>query len=280
MKKRSIGRAVFALAGVLVACTGDNITKEGALETAKKIQTKHNETSFAYPQDKLTVTESTIINNSGVSAEYRIIKDRFFYCGATLMTGATSDTPAHSTWVAAYLYTQGDQYFTVKDQGTDQSYSELTAAEFATAWATALNGDGTATNLGAYKIIDAAAEIAYSILSVFIEENDPSSSGSKASSSQISSNKEEAKTAFSYTSTGDGNLTLSGTTAVSNSTEKLNGQEQVIFNDYYPESVTSNQKGVLISSSESSDDNISIEAHFHWSSCDPIYPDLSKFTKK
>jgi hypothetical protein len=274
MKKPHLILAAFALIGTLSACGAKSITQAQAVEAAKKIQAKHSETSFAYPQDKLTMTESSTLNGLGLSNEYRIIKGQYFYVTSTLETPATSAASASKATIAAYLYSKDSKYYQASDNAGSKTYSELTQADFTSALSLALNGDGTSSNPGAYKTIDGEAENAYSTLSDFIKQY-----GSSSASSSVSSSSASAENiTMSFASTGDGNLTLSATTKADSDGTKEDGQETIVFNNYYPESMSAYAKGTTVSSSSSKEISLTADIRFHWDSCDPIYPDLSQYT--
>jgi hypothetical protein len=266
MKKQMMILPSMLLVSILAACGAKGLTTAQAVEVAKKIQAKHADTSFAYPQDKLTLALSTEENGATKKAETRVVKDTYYYTAASDVEPATSSSSAVNENKALYLYSKESKYISATDDGTTKTYSELTASVFAT--------EISYVQAASLKIATQMAEGFYTILDDFIKSNEASSSSTSSSSAATSD------TTYTYSSTGDGNLSLIGKTNEDDSQGKGTSEETITFDNYLPVSLKATAKGeVNISSSKTSIDGQS-EYSFGWNKCETVYPDLSKFTKQ
>lgn len=268
MKKHMLILPSLLLVSVLAACGSHTLTEAQAVEVAKKIQAKHAETSFAYPQDKLTLTLTSVENGESEKVDSRSIKNTYYYTYGTASTPATSTSAAQSSSETLYLYSKDGKYISAADDGTNKYYSELNSADFATEIASAQETF--------YKIADLTAEGFYSSLDDFIA----SKSASSSSSSSAKTSESSVKTTYTYSSKGDGNLTLKANQSEDDSEGKATGEETITFDNYLPVSVASSSKGQKIIASSATSIDESGEYTLSWNTCEAIYPDLTKFTKK
>jgi hypothetical protein len=277
MKKQHFVLPTMLLVSVLSACGGNSLTQQQAVDVAKKIKAYHEADTFAYKQDKVTMTSSVGMNGYVLDSEIRFIKDNYVYMYSKMSAQAESSSSVPDMVTIQYLYAKDGKYYSAQSLLGVVSGGEITKAEFDVAYT------GTSSNPGlgvqALKSIDESAEGMYASLNAFITECDTSSSSSvSVTSSQsvatafsVSDTKDE----FSYSSTGDGNLTITDTTTQSNSSTQSSGVATLVFNDYYPESMTVVGSETAVSGSTTQTTDIAIDGRFHWDSCTPIYPDLT-----
>lgn len=273
--------STMLLVSVLAAC-GNSISKDQAVSAAKKIQAFHNADTFAYKTDKVTFTASIGDNGNLIETDIRVIKDTYVY-NSTRISAATSEkTSAPSLASEEYLYTKEDKYYHVQSlMGTVVANEEITKDAFTNLYngTTGVPGLGVTTLLA----ITSAAENAYSNIDSFIAANETSSS-SKADSSVTTSDvtsalpvismssEEGMKEDFSYSSLGDGNLTITDNVSVSNASDHTSGQTSIVFNNYYPESISGFSKGTVVQSSSEVAANGTVDMRWKWGQCTEVYP--------
>jgi hypothetical protein len=276
MKKQHVVLPCLLLVSTLAAC-GNSLSKDQAVAAAKKIQAYHNASDFAYKQDKVTFTMSGSENGVSTSTEVRIEKDKYYYVTLTTNTPATSSTAATKSAMTTYLFSKDGKYYSATDDGTTKSYSTMDILIFAASIKT--------LEEASYATIDGIAETAYATLDGFIKANDTSSS-SKASSSSAAtsaaatSDAQAITVTYTYASTGDGNLTITGNSVEDDSNAKMTGKEAVAFDNYYPVSFNADSNGTYTQSSSQVKSSNKQDVTFKWGTCTAIYPDLSSYSAK
>lgn len=251
---------------LLAACQSQSISQDAALAQANKIMAKHDETSFAYPSAKFTVGFTMTGEEGAMSREYRCIKDTYLCASLTTKVYATSSSAASEQSITGYLYSKDGKFIEAMDKGTSKSYTELTAADFATAMTTAT---ASATSMS-----NSLGESCYSGLADFIKKFTPSSS------SGVSSSNDSVKENYTFASKGDGNLTINEKVSMDSEGTKITTEGVVAFDNYYPVKISSHTSGNVVSSSVTVKTTLSVDATMNWTSCDTLYPDLSGYTKQ
>jgi len=284
MKKQHVVLPTMLLVSTLTAC-GNGISLADAVNAAKKIQAYHEADSFAYKQDKVTFTMNGVADGASSSMEIRIEKDKYYYLSLTTNTPATSSTAATKSSATTYLFSKDSKYYNATDDGTTKSYSTMDILVFAGAIKVAEEG------LFGYPMIDGFAETAYTALDGFIKANDTSSSSNASatsaatssaatSSEAATSEAQNVKVTYSYASTGDGNLTITGNSVEDDSSAKMTDKSAIAFDKYYPVSLTSNSDGTSTQSSSQVKSSTKQDVTFKWDTCTQIIPDLSSYSAK
>ena len=282
MKKQHVVLPTMLLVSTLTAC-GNGISLADAVNAAKKIQAYHEADSFAYKQDKVTFTMNGVADGASSSMEVRIEKDKYYYLSLTTNTPATSSTAATKSSSSTYLFIKDGKYYSATDDGTTKSYSTMDILVFAAGIKT--------LEEGSYTMIDGFAETAYAALDGFIKANDTSSSSNASatsaatssaatSSEAATSEAQNVKVTYSYASTGDGNLTITGDSVEDDSSAKMTSKSAIAFDKYYPVSLTSNSDGTSTQSSSQVKSSTKQDVTFKWDTCTQIIPDLSSYSAK
>ncbi|OPZ34661.1 MAG: hypothetical protein BWY98_00991 [Tenericutes bacterium ADurb.BinA155] len=289
MKKQFVILPAMLLVSTLAAC-GNSLSKDQAVAAAKKIQAYHTASSFAYKDDKVTFTSSVAApGTADIAMEIRYSKGAYVYNKTSMSLNLTGTaTSASAITTTEYAYSQNGKYYYVADMMGNVTSTALTKDQFDSVFTGTASGMGGYEGLGtsSLKTVVSGAETVYTMLDTFIASND-SSSSSKANTSVATSSVETSSVllpsftseegtseSYVYTSTGDGNLTLTQNLAESNSSIHASAQNVVSFNDYYPEYVTGYTKGTYISASTEATEGGTLDMRFKWGTCTEIYPTI------
>lgn len=266
MKKQHLILPFALLASLLGSC-GRAMSQDEAVAQAKKIIAKRQETSFAYDFSKVSANFYESGNGLANKNEFRSIQGSYYYATSTLtLPNTTSSTSngSSSLTVLEYVYEKSGTYYDFIDDGNKKTVTTFPSKSEFSARLTALEKDMQST-------ISDNAKISYNFLDTFVTQVSANSSSSSASST-------EEKATFSYSSTGDGNLTLTGEGSTADSWGNSTYKTTHVFNNYLPVSSVGTGSGTVVSSSGVAIIDAKLENSFSWGVCDPIYPNVSDYS--
>jgi len=258
------------LVAVLASCGAKTINDAEGIALAKKIQTFHEESSFAYNSDKITfkMTTKGISGGAGDTAfEARFSKDEYTYY---IMSTTNATDSASNKTISIYTYAKDGTYYSTLSDGTSMTYSTLSQSEF--------NTMVNAKQTGIRTLIHQMAEGAYGLLKTTVASIEASST--LASSTASTDGVNPYITGHSFASTGEGNLTATIDEKQEDNGVNVVGHEVMVFDHSYPISVQDIAKGSQSVSASTETIDSTEEMTFGWGECTPLYPDLSQYTKK